>query len=203
MDRRRENKQKRGNKIRINESLKQKATAFKYQISTLLKDDNFKKRINEIKNELMVEIRYDTADSVDNALQSLNKLLFNFRFVSDKNILNGRGILRANKTRLTQLSTGKLTKMQCRPFKSGVALVLEVGFVNKLRYRIVDGAKVSQKIPQKTIKISMEYARKEDENYNIIDNVLWQGSEDELHKKSDTNGGAFDNVVIRKRVGLN
>lgn len=206
MDIREKVKHKRGNNIKIDKALKQKAMAFRYQIGGLLKDNNFKQRINEIKNELIMEIRYDTANSIDNALQSLNELLFSFGFVSNKNILSGRGILQANKTRLTRLFTGKLTKMQCRPFKKGVALVLEVDFVDEIRYRIVNGVKVSQKIPQKTIKISMEYAREEDEEYNIINNMLWQGSEDGLHRKSNTtheNKGAFDNVVIRKRVGLN
>jgi len=203
MDTRKGIEHKRGNKnkVEINDALKRRAAVFNYRIKKLSKEKHFRKQIEENRNKLIMEFRYETNSSIDNALKFLNELLFDFRFVNDKNILKGRGILRANKMRLSQLFAGKLTKIQCRPFKNGMTLVLETAFEEVKRLRVVNGAKVEQKVREKTVKIAIKLAHEETDELIILENMLWQGSEDGLHKKKKeaiSEEGAFDKVSVKK-----
>ena len=198
MDTRKGIEHKRGNKnkVEINDALKRRAAVFEYRIKKLLKEEHFRQQINENKNKIKIGLKYE---DIDNALDGLNNLLVDFGFVNLKNV-NGRGILIANKMRLTQLSTGKLTKIQCRPFKNGIAFVLETAFEEIERLRMVNGAKVKQKIREKTVKISIKLAHEETDELIILENIPWQGSEDGLHKKKDTvsEEGAFDKVSVKR-----
>ncbi len=182
---------------KISDALKQRAVAFNHQIKELLKEKYFRQQINENKNKIKVSLKYE---DIDSALEGLNNLLVDFGFVKLKNV-NGRRIKLANKIRLTQLSTGKLTKIQCRPFKNEMTIVLETAFEEVERLRMVNGVKTKQKIREKTVKISIKLAHEETDELIILENILWQGSEDGLHKKKKgdiSEEGAFDKVSVKK-----
>ena len=168
----------------MNDGLRRRASAFidKNKLK-IRKDPHFQQELLKEKRSINIGFEYSDVGIV---LDAVNNLLMKFGFVRSVRILQGRAIKSKNTFLITGLITDRLQKIQLRPFKNGVALVL--------KKRLVGNRKMNKK--EIVIGIGLEFAKEEDDSGNVMEGFVWRGSGDGLHKKNkrDENQDVWSSV---------
>jgi hypothetical protein len=125
------------------------------------------------KNLILIGYKYEDVNMI---CEGVDNLLVLLDFAQSK-LLEGKGIKNANKTRISRFVGGFLNKIQLRPFKNGVALVI---------WKDGDNITVDVDIARKEVLQNKDGVQKKDDDrdkqYGVLEKI-WQGDENGLHQE--------------------